>query len=389
MPMLNETLGARPMRALGVFAHPDDEVFCAGGMLAQWAEAGVETMIVSATRGEAGQIQDTHLATRHTLGRVREQELRMACAELGVGRVECLDYSDGRLAEVDSADLAADVAAYIRDFQPDVVVTFGPDGGSGHPDHIAISLATTLACQLIAREEGWAPQLYYSMFPRQHGLICQSLARWLVMRGEAFHGSAEFVRALALVADEVALMGYADDAVQAQWFPADFAIVEQGERGFGLYLIVSGHAQVIAEDTHGIRRTLQTLGPGQFFGAEALMSRGAHEASLIAIDTVTCLVLSKQPPTAFDARGESSGQGDAAHNACDDVPRDGLIRMDIAPTLGRKVAALVAHRTQFAVAPDMSALAPVWRLMSREYFARVALDAALDLDMRPPLAMPA
>ncbi|HET9110845.1 MAG TPA: PIG-L family deacetylase [Ktedonobacterales bacterium] len=385
----HHTMGARPMRALGVFAHPDDEVFCAGGTLAQWAEAGVETMIVSATRGEAGQIQDTHRATRHTLGTVREQELRMACAELGVGRVECLDYCDGGLAEVDSEGLADDVAARIRDFQPDLVVTFGPDGGSGHPDHIAISRATTLACQLVAREEGWAPQLYYSIFPRQHGLICQSLARWLMMRGEAFRGSAEFVRALALVADEVALMGYADDDVQAQWFPSDFAIVEQGERGSGLYLIVSGHAQVIAEDAQGIRRTLQTLGPGQFFGAEALTSRGGHEASLVAIDTVTCLVLSTQTSTAFDARGEGARQGDATHNTCDEEQRLGLIRLDIAPSLGRKVAALVAHRTQFAVAPGMSALAPVWRLMSREYFERVSLDAALDLDMRPPLAMPA
>lgn len=385
----HDTISARPLRALGVFAHPDDEVFCAGGMLAHWAEAGIETMIVSATRGEAGQIQDGRLATRRTLGTVREHELRMACAELGVGRVECLDYRDGELAEVDPEGLAADVAAYIRDFQPDVVVTFGPDGGSGHPDHIAISRATTLACHLIAREDGWAPQLYYSVFPRQHGLICESLARWLMTCGETFRGSAEFVRALALVADEVALMGYADDAVQAQWFPADFAIVEQGERGSSLYLMISGHAQVIAEDAQGIRRTLQTLGPGQFFGAEALTSRGAHEASLVAIDTVTCLVLSTQTATAFDARGEDARQGGAANVTHDNERRPGLIRMDIAPSLGRKVAALAAHRTQFAVAPGMSALASVWRLMSREYFERVSLDAALDLDLRPPLAMPA
>jgi len=59
------------MRLLGVFAHPDDEVFCVGGTLAQWAEAGCETMIISATRGEAGQIQDAKAASRGTLGAVR------------------------------------------------------------------------------------------------------------------------------------------------------------------------------------------------------------------------------------------------------------------------------------------------------------------------------
>ncbi|HEY7974272.1 MAG TPA: PIG-L family deacetylase, partial [Ktedonobacterales bacterium] len=169
-------MAQQPRRLLGVFAHPDDEIFCVGGTLAQWTEAGNEAMIVSATRGEAGQIQDAHAATRQTLGGVREHELRAGCAELGVARVECLDYRDGALAEVDPGQLAAAVATYIRLYQPDTVVTFGLDGGSGHPDHIAISLATTLACQLIAREDGWAPQLYYSAFPRQRGLLCQSLA---------------------------------------------------------------------------------------------------------------------------------------------------------------------------------------------------------------------
>ncbi len=372
-----------PMRILGVFAHPDDEVFCAGGTLARWVEAGAEAMIVSATRGEAGQIQDAHIATRHTLGAVREQELRTASAALGVRRVECLDYHDGALAAVDPARLATDVAAYIRDFQPDVVVTFGPDGGSGHPDHSAISFATTLACQRIAREDGWAPQLYYSAFPRQHGLLCQSLARWLMTRGEAFRGSAEFVRGLALVAEEAALMGHADDAVQAQWFPADFAIIEQGERSASLYLIVSGHVHAITEDAQGSGQALQTLGPGQFFGAEALASQRAHAASFVAADTVTCLVLSNQTPTAFDTRGVGAQPGDPASDTSDtsdarsDEERQALIRLDITACLDRKAAALAAHRSQFAVTPELLAIAPVWQLLRCEYFERVEISAAL------------
>jgi LmbE family N-acetylglucosaminyl deacetylase len=79
-------------RLLGVFAHPDDEVFCAAGTMAQAAEAGAEVMIVSATRGEQGQIRDPAAATRRTLGAVRERELRAAAAELGVRRVQLLGY---------------------------------------------------------------------------------------------------------------------------------------------------------------------------------------------------------------------------------------------------------------------------------------------------------
>src|SRR5258706_1986685 len=175
-------------RLLGVFAHPDDEVFCVGGTLAQWAAAGGETMILCATRGEAGQIQDARAATRSTLGIVREHELRAACAQLGVQHVACLDYGDGTLAEVDAATLAGHIATSIRAFQPDVVLTFGPDGGYGHPDHIAISAATTTACRHSGERSyfpeqlaaGLAPhrpaQLYYSQFPRRPQLLFEQLA---------------------------------------------------------------------------------------------------------------------------------------------------------------------------------------------------------------------
>lgn len=369
----NRTKSNRPPRLLGVFAHPDDEVFCAGGTLAHWADGGAETMIVSATRGEAGQIQDAHAASRATLGAVREQELRAACARLGVRRAVCLDYPDGALAAVDSATLSADVAAYIREFQPDIVVTFGPDGGSGHPDHIAISLATAQACALVAREDGWAPELYYSVFPRQGGSLCQSLAHWLASHGDTFCGSEEFVRALALVADEAALMGYVDDTAQAQWYSAGFAIVEQGERGDCLRLIIAGHVQERAEAADGACTALRTLGPGQFFGAEALAREGRHEASYVALDTVTCLSLSIQAPTAFDARG--AGALVSASDMRPQEERSGLIRRDITAYLERKAAALAAHRTQFAVGPELLALAPVWRLMSCEYFERVVVDS--------------
>jgi LmbE family N-acetylglucosaminyl deacetylase len=388
------------MRLLGVFAHPDDEIFCSGGTLAQWSDAGNETMVVSATRGEAGQIQDATAATRRTLGAVRERELRAACAMLGVERVECLDYRDGMLAEVDQARLASGVAAVIREFQPGVVVTFGEDGGYGHPDHIAISLATTRACELIKREDGWTPQLYYSAFPKQHWLMCESLARWLVTRDTEFCGSAEFVRALSLVADESATMGFADDAVQAQWFPAGFSIVEQGERANSLHLVISGHAHVVTEDASAAYSVRQTLGPGQFFGAEALMAQSAYASSVVAADTVTCLVLSNQTPTAFAGRGEDARLGGMPVLGDTDELL-GLIHMNITASLAQKVGALAAHRTQFALSADILAITPLWNPMASEYFKPAMLFSSsalpthhlmqsdLFLGAQPVLALPA
>src|SRR5258708_13206606 len=221
-------------RLLGVSAHPDEEVFWVGGRVGEWAGAGGETMSACAKRGEAGQIQDARAATRSTLGSVREHELRAACAQLGVRHVECLDYGDGTLAEVDAATLAGHISTYIREFQPDVVVTFGPDGGYGHPDHIAISRATTEGCQVVAREDGWSPQLYYSVFPRQHRWLCHRLAHWLTTHGTTFRASTGSVRALAFLAEETTLLGHADDPPEGPRFPAGFSIVEQGERGDSL-----------------------------------------------------------------------------------------------------------------------------------------------------------
>src|SRR5215212_6501385 len=121
----------RPMKLLGLYAHPDDETFCTGGTFARYAERGAEIMVVSATRGEAGQIRDAGIATRRTIGRVREQELRLACTHLGVQSVHCLRHRDGTLARADREILVGELTNLIRDFQPTAVFTFGPDGGYG------------------------------------------------------------------------------------------------------------------------------------------------------------------------------------------------------------------------------------------------------------------
>ena len=133
------------MRFLGLYAHPDDETFCSGGTFTRYAQQGAEIMVVSATRGQAEQIRDASVATRRTIGQVREQELRLACRQLGVHDARCLDYGDGALVAADFEALVGELTQAIRAFRPTAVFTFGPDGGYGHPDHVVIGNAATAA----------------------------------------------------------------------------------------------------------------------------------------------------------------------------------------------------------------------------------------------------
>ncbi|MBS3782904.1 MAG: PIG-L family deacetylase [Anaerolineae bacterium] len=126
---------------VAVFAHPDDESFAVGGTLAKYAAEGVRVVVVSATRGEDG-LPDADAARA---GAVREAELRRAAAELGVSRVVFLGYLDGGLADVDPDGAVSRLIALLRELRPQVVVTFGPDGISGHPDHVTVSRWVTAA----------------------------------------------------------------------------------------------------------------------------------------------------------------------------------------------------------------------------------------------------
>jgi LmbE family N-acetylglucosaminyl deacetylase len=134
------------LRLLAVLAHPDDESLGLGGTLAYYAAQGVETFLVTATRGERGRFFDnTNRPSDDEVGRVREAELRSAAAVLGVHDVALLDYRDGELDRAEPAEAIGRIAAHVRRWRPHVVVTFGPDGAYGHPDHIAISQFTCAA----------------------------------------------------------------------------------------------------------------------------------------------------------------------------------------------------------------------------------------------------
>lgn len=144
-------------RLTAVLAHPDDESFPIGGTLARYANEGVDVHLIVATRGEAGIPGKLAAET----AAIRETELRRACAELGVSRLIFLDFVDGELANLGEDVGIKQLTEALRQSQPDVVITFGPDGISGHPDHIAISRWTTTAFDGLQQEPGSPQRLYY------------------------------------------------------------------------------------------------------------------------------------------------------------------------------------------------------------------------------------
>jgi LmbE family N-acetylglucosaminyl deacetylase len=373
-----------PPRLLGVFAHPDDEVFCAGGALARYTSQGAEAMVVSVTRGQSGQIRDARAATRRTIGEVREAELRRACTQLGVQHVRCLDYVDGTLAELAPEVLEREVTGLLREFQPHVVITWGSDGGYGHPDHIAIGAATTRACVRFDQP----PRLYHSIFRRSDLLLSDRLAHWLSELDVRFRGSLQFAHALSLLAGETATMGFVSDHVVVNWFPPGFYIIEQGEGGSALYLILSGQADVIQEDANGDMHTLRRLGPGEFCGELAIARHQPRSAHVVAVENVTCLVFNTGAPTAFGRRGASARLGGATADRPEDesAPAGFTTCLDVSEFVDRKFAALAEHRTQYTLQPGMLPAGLLQEMFGREYFERVEPPVEPETELLPETA---
>lgn len=181
---------------LAVFAHPDDESFGPGGTLARYAAEGVQVHYLCATRGDVGEVDKTLLSAngRASAADLRTQELMCAANALGLAGVEFLDYRDSGMSgspenlhpaslhQADRVRLAGQVTEAIRRLRPQVVMTFDPFGGYGHPDHIACHYATVSAFFTAADPRRFPQQqaqpfrpskLYYSTLDR-------GLLRWLV-----------------------------------------------------------------------------------------------------------------------------------------------------------------------------------------------------------------
>ena len=182
-------------RLLGAFAHPDDEGIVSGALL-QYNTSGVETGLVCATRGEVGEIADPALATPENLGQVREGEMRAAAEVLGVHNLWFLDYRDSGMAgtpenadprafaQASAAEVVGKLVKIIREFRPQVIITFDESGAYGHPDHIAIYRYTTSAFHAAADAVQYpdlgpahsVSKLYYSSFPRS---ALRAIGEWM------------------------------------------------------------------------------------------------------------------------------------------------------------------------------------------------------------------
>jgi LmbE family N-acetylglucosaminyl deacetylase len=135
-------------RVACVFAHPDDDTYGVAGSLALHASDELQLTVIMATSGGAGRIADPSLATRETLGRVREAEDVASWRALGFDPdVRFLRHPDGGLARIPREHLVLEVRDLLEETAPEVVVTFGPDGITGHEDHVAIGAVATEAFQ--------------------------------------------------------------------------------------------------------------------------------------------------------------------------------------------------------------------------------------------------
>jgi LmbE family N-acetylglucosaminyl deacetylase len=162
---------------LGVWAHPDDEAYLSAALMRRVVRAGGRVVCVTATHGEHG-TDDPAAWPPSRLAPLRESELSAALAAVGVAESHLLDHPDGGCADLSAAsvrDAVAAIAAQIQDVRPDAVVTFGPDGMTGHPDHIAVSRWTTDAWLATGRPGS----LLYATKPRSFAAHHEELHRRL------------------------------------------------------------------------------------------------------------------------------------------------------------------------------------------------------------------
>jgi LmbE family N-acetylglucosaminyl deacetylase len=165
-----------PLSILAVYAHPDDEGLVTGTFARYHAE-GVRVALICATRGEVGEIAPGVDATPETLGQVREQELRTAMSFPGVDEIYFLDYRDSgmegtpenqdprNLHNAPLDEVTGKVVQIVRRVRPQVMLTFDPSGGYGHPDHIKIHNAAMTAFAKAGDPNAYPEQLQNGVAP--------------------------------------------------------------------------------------------------------------------------------------------------------------------------------------------------------------------------------
>lgn len=163
-------------RILAFIPHPDDESYSFAGSIALATREGARVRVVCASSGEAGERHDGGAPGREALRAAREAELADSCRILGAEPPHFWRLPDGGLREAEGGVERA--AAAIAVFEPDVILTLGPDGAYGHPDHLAVYRWVTAAWEAAGR----GPRLLEAVFPR--GLFLPQYEKCLGMMGD-------------------------------------------------------------------------------------------------------------------------------------------------------------------------------------------------------------
>jgi LmbE family N-acetylglucosaminyl deacetylase len=367
--------GRRPPRVLAVFAHPDDETVCAGGTLAKYANAGAEVRVVSLTKGGAGQIRDAGAATRATLTAAREREFHAAGQQLGLTETRCLDYPDGELPGIDRQVLVDLASRMLDELDPDVVITFGPDGFSGHPDHVAVGAAVTAACY---ERRSSSIRLFHCHRPRSRMLLRDRLAEWVVEMTTRFKGTKDFVHALSVFSRETTALGYAADFVTVEWFPSGTYLIEQGEAATTMYLILSGQVEIRREDDDGDVRPVGVSRAGQFVGEEGIATGLPRNAHVVAADDVTTLTFSTSAPIAVDdSRAQAQLLPTRSLPSGDRIDARVDTCVDVSDFVDHKIRATAAHRSQYPIDPTLFPPDILQEMFGVEYFIQVLPEREL------------
>lgn len=152
-------------RLLFLLAHPDDETFGPGGTIARYAAEGADVVLVTATRGEAGMVGEPPVTDRERLGETRAAELRRAAEILGARDVVFLGFRDGELAAAPRERIVEGAVREIRRARPQVLVGFGPEGVSRHPDHVVMSAVASEAFDAAGDPSRFPGQLREGLAP--------------------------------------------------------------------------------------------------------------------------------------------------------------------------------------------------------------------------------
>ncbi len=234
-----------------VMAHPDDESMGTGGLVLRHTRNGIATHLVCATYGEKGWMGKPPGAKEEDLPEIRVGELEEAAVALGIAGVELWDYPDGGVAQGDGQEITQRIWEQITKLRPRAVVGWGPDGGYGHPDHIAMGGFTDAA--VAAMTEGERPALYHLAIDQQTADFYRDAMR-LAGSGDGFTPvlSDRVDVVIELDADEVQMKLRAIECHRSQLEDWRIALRDHPQlmqRGYGHepYVAVSSRAAGLTE----------------------------------------------------------------------------------------------------------------------------------------------